>query len=275
MTEGQRNSRWRQGQLLNNEAARALGLLYEPDAGDSLVIIASHDCDLASNPDREPFVEVIVGQKVVKDGNHTHAKNPRKLHIEFTGESLFWGEFEANRKRSIDKIGLRQYVPVASAWLNAESRATFQFWLASRYRRAAFPDEFERRLSANGLSNFIAKRVKPHGDLITGLFFDVDNGDDISRNSDDTYMLDITILYIADENFIAAKEAASAIAHSISSEFERKLLTPTHQWKEIELRSCEAVSEASLTYQDYKSMKRWRLDYMSLGADPQQPAPAE
>ncbi len=277
MAEGHRNSRWRQGQLLSKEAIEALGLFPVTDAKDTLAIVASHDCDLASGSDREPFVEVIVGLKVIKDGNHTHGKNPRKLHIEFSGETSFWGEFEASSKRSIDKHSLMLHSPLNHSRLNAENQATFQFWLASRYRRAAFPDEFERRLKANKLTENIATILKPLGSLITGLFFSVDSDEEMTHSGKkNTFILDITLLYIEDDSLIEGEKIANALAQSLTSVFRKKLFDPEkNQWQDIELRSCEAVSEAALSYQDFKIMKRWRLDYISLGADPQQPAPAE
>ena len=46
-------------------------------------------------------------------------------------------------------------------------------------------------------------------------------------------------------------------------------------WLHIELRSCDPVSESVLTYQQFKQLKRWRLEHISLGAEPQQPVLAE
>ena len=46
-------------------------------------------------------------------------------------------------------------------------------------------------------------------------------------------------------------------------------------WQHIELRSCDSVSESVLTYQQFKQLKRWRLEHISLAAEPQQPVLAE
>jgi lactam utilization protein B len=150
-------------------------------------------------------------------------------------------------------------------------------WLASRYRRSAFPDEFERRLiKESKLHEKIAKAVKPHGALIAGVFFDVDQGAEITRaGSDDTYTLDITILHAADPNFDAAEKAAETAAKAIEKAFKDKLFAPTQTWQHIELRSCEVLSESVLTYQLFKQLKRWRLEHISLGAVPQQPVMPE
>lgn len=279
MVEWNRDTPWRQGHLLGRDAIVALGLVHATGLENTLVIVASHDCDLAQAPDGEPCVEVIIGRLVTdKDGNCTHAKNARKLHIEFAGVAACWAEFDATAKVPIDKLKLNEFGPRTDTHLSPESHATFQIWLASRYRRSAFPDEFERRLTSKEfrLNEKIAKAVKPHGELIAGVFFDVDGGVEVTRDGpDDTYTLDITILHAADPDFDAAEKAAIAAAKSIQTAFEDKLFKPTKTWQHIELGSCDAISESVLTYQAFKQLKRWRLDHISLAADPQQPVPAE
>lgn len=278
MAEWNRDTPWRQGHLLNTDAIAALGLRHNTSPEATVAVVASHDCDLAQDPEFEPLVEVLIGCPVAeKDGNCTHAKNARRLHVEFTGASAFWGEFEATAKVSVGKWALNEFRPRADAILPPESRATFQMWLASRYRRSAFPDEFERRLTRETkLAEKIAKAVKPHGELITGVFFDVDEGIEVIRDGpDDTYTLDITILHAADPNFEVAEKAADTAAKAIEQAFKEKLLAPARKWQLIELRSCEPVSESVLTYQQFKQLKRWRLDHVSLAANPQQPVLAD
>ena len=252
MAEWRRDTPWRQGQLLTSAAAEALGLQHQTNAGQTLVVVATHDCDLAQAPAVEAVVEVIVGRSITKlDGNSTHAKTPRRLHIAFNGDRPCMAEF-------------------------AENYNTFQFWLASRYRRSAFADEFERRLSETKLAEKISKALKPRGSLISGIFFDVDQGVEVKHvGPDDTYTLDIYILYPVEPNAYFAETAASETAEVIMAAFADKLFKPTRTWQHIELRSCEVVAESVLTYQQFRQLKRWRLEYISLAGDPQQPMLAE
>lgn len=273
MAEWNRDTPWRQGHLLANDAIEALGLQHPVVPDQTLVVVASHDCDLAQPPESEPVVEVVIGRLVTdKNGTYTHAKNARKLHVDFVGAAVLWAEFEITAKVAVDKVKLNEFAPRADARLSNENHATLQMWLASRYRRSAFPDEFERRLTKETkLAEKIAKAVKPHGELIAGVFFDVDEGDEVTRNgADDTYTLDITILHAADPDFDKAEKAANAAAKAIEAAFKDKLLNPTQKWQHIELRSCEPVSESVLTYQQFKVLKRWRLEHISLAAEPQQ-----
>ena len=277
MAEWNRDTPWRQGFLLGDDAIDALGLRYAENPDQTIVVVATHDCDLAQDPQFEPVVEVVVGCLAAKDGNCTHAKNARKLHIEFAGDVQFWAEFEATAKVHVDKLKLNEYSPRSDVRLRSEDHAVLQMWLASRYRRSAFADEFERRLTKETkLAEKIQKAVKPHGELIIGVFFDVDEGAEVKRNGpDDTYKLDITILHQADPDFVAAENAARAAADAIEKAFNEKLFAPANRWQHIELHSCEPMSESVLTYQMFKQLKRWRLEHMSLAADPQQPVLAE
>lgn len=277
MAEWDRDTPWRQGNLLGSDAIEALKLHHPESQEKTLVVVATHDCDLAQYPDAEPRIDVVIGRLTDKDGNYAHAKSARRLHVEFSGAAPFGAEFDAIAKVSIAKTHLLPFLPRTDAHLTPENHATFQMWLASRYRRSAFPDEFERRLTQETkLAEKIAKAVKPHGDLIAGVFFDVDEGEEITRNgAADTYTLDITILHTAEPDFVAADKAATTAAKAIETTFKEKLFAPTKKWEYIELRSCEAVSESVMSYLEFKRLKRWRLDYISLAADPQQPVLAE
>ena len=277
MAEWDRDTPWRQGDLLGSDAIDALKLRHPEFQGKTLVVVATHDCDLAQHPNLEPRIEVVLGSLTDRDGTYAHAKSSRRLHVEFSGAAQFWAEFDAIDKVSIAKTDLLPFMPRSDAYLIPENHATFQMWLASRYRRSAFPDEFERRLTQETkLAEKIAKAVKSHGDLIAGVFFDVDEGEEVTRNgAADTYTLDITILHTAEPNFFAADKAATAAAKAIETAFKEKLFAPTKTWEHIELRSCEAVSESVMSYLVFKRLKRWRLDYISLAADPQQPVVAE
>lgn len=279
MAEWGRDTPWRQGFLLTSETCAALGLLHHESPERTLVVIVTHDCDLVQLQSSEPYVEVIVGCLIDHlDGNHTHAKSSRKLHIEFNGETPLLAEFDATHKTRISKEKLSSYSPEEKVRFTPEKFSIYQYWLASRYRRSAFPDEFERRLTVETkLAKKIAKAVEPHGENISGIFFDVDEGEDVKRDGpEDTYTLDIYILHPSEPDYETAETAARQAAVVIEQAFRDKLYNkPMQTWNQIELRSCEVLSENTLTYQHFKQMKRWRLEHMSLAEDPQQQVLAE
>lgn len=276
--EWTRDTPWRQGHLLPHEAIKSLGLTHPKYPDDTLVIVASHDCDLAQLPDNEPSIEIVFGHRIhVLDGNNTHAKSSRTLHLRFEGDDPLLAEFVITNKRSISKYALIAFIPVAEFKLSSAGLSIFQRWLASRYRRSAFLDEFENRLKNTGLAGRIAKAVKPHGELITAVFFDVDEGEEILRNGpDDIYVLDIVLLYATEPDFNAAALAANKAKEVIEDAFRTKLFdNQSKKWRNIELRYVDTISEEALSYRQFTLMKPWRIEHISLGADPQQPILAE
>lgn len=272
--EWTRDTPWRQGHLLPHEAVKSLGLTHPKYPDDTLVIVASHDCDLAQPPDKEPEIELVVGRQIQSlDGNYTHAKSSRILHIEFEGKEPLPAEFVITAKCGIPKNVLADFSPTTDFSLSPADCATFQMWLASRYRRAAFPDEFQRRLTESRLTEKIANAVRPHGKMITAVFFDVDEGEEINRKGpSDVYVLGIYLLHITEPDFNAAEAAAKQAKTIIENAFEANLLDKqTDTWGSIELRYVDVLSENAMTFLQSKLLKKWRLDHISLGADPQQP----
>src|SRR5450830_185873 len=81
--EQSRDTPWRQGLVLEQQVAIDLGLIAPDCVDQSVVVMVTHDCDIASDASREPHVEVIVGQRISALGADTNAKTARRLHIAF------------------------------------------------------------------------------------------------------------------------------------------------------------------------------------------------
>jgi hypothetical protein len=255
MMEWTRNSPWRQGNLLTDETVTAINLFHPSYPDDTVVIIATHDCDLAQLPDKEAYIEVIIGRRIQNlDGNNTHAKSPRTLHIAFEGSEPMLAEFVITDKHIIDKNVLAGLTPETTFQLSPSGLSVFQLWLASRYRRPAFPDGFNDRMKESGLAGKIAKAVKQYGEMITAVFFDVDEGREVARIlPDDVYVLDIILLHNTEPDFNAAEAAANKVKAEVENAFKVKLLdNRSGNWQDIELRYVDVFSEEALTYRQSK-----------------------
>jgi hypothetical protein len=215
----------------------------------------------------------LVGRKIEKiDGNNTHAKSSRTLHIPFEGNDTLLAEFVITDKRSVGKEILSEYSPNQDYALSKDSLAILQQWLAARYRRSAFPDEFERRMKSFGIAQKITKVAKQHGEMITAIFFDVEEVCEGSTSSGLIYVLGIILMYETEPDFDSAEAEAEAAKIKIEKIFKSKCYdSKTDSWQGIELRYVDAVSEEALTYRQSKILRKWRLDHISLAADPQQP----
>ncbi|AJQ56050.1 TPA: hypothetical protein F3L15_16530 [Aeromonas hydrophila] len=267
MSEWQRSdNKWRQGYLLDSDALSHFGLVHTTDPDKTVVIVISQDCDLTNSPLKEPMVEIVVGHFIDKhDGNNTKAKNARTLHIPLDSNNKHWAEFVATDKKQINKIELNEFNPHTNLNLEPENLATLQLWLASRYRRSAFPDQFERRLQNAKLKTKISNIATRLGEHISGIFFDVDAGISYGdKEPDDIYILDIIVLYTTEPDPDKAFQDADCMVQEFKKVFKNALFTPTGSWQQIELRFCDAISEGALTYETFRGLKKWNLDHLSI-----------
>lgn len=274
MAEWNRTTPWRQGHILSEEATAALHLKSGEQQERAVVVVISHDCDLATVPAKEPQVEAILGRLIEKpDGNYVHAKNSRTLHVPFIcADQEQWVELTATEKLAISKTNLAGFAPRTDLRLDPSGRSTLQLWLAARYRRAAFPDAFENRLKGNGLHEKLAGIVKPMGEHIRAICFDVDDGkEEIRTNPEDTYALTIYVLYSTESDPEKAQTAAEDVREKIEFAFQQALFEPTQQWRHIELRECIVISDEALTYRQWTFLKQWRMEHLSLREEPPGP----
>lgn len=273
---------WRQGHLLQAETIRELGIHAGFPPENVAAVVITHDCDLAQLPDSEPLVEVMVGVFVegAPDGNYTNCKNLRRLHVGYSasGGNLYV-ELNASSRTFIPKEnsespaqGLSEHSPADAHRMTATERGILQRWLASRYRRSAFPDEFDRRLrDETKLADKVAKAFRNTGAHIVAVFFDVDSGTERMREGeDDPYELMVTLLYATDVDPEAAEAAAEAASVTIRDAFNARCLVGG-QWKWIELVGVEVMADQALSYAHSLVLAKWQADHISLRTDPQQP----
>lgn len=262
-----RDTPWRQGHILSDQAITALGLILEAQT-KQVAIVVSHDCDLAQDPSIEPTVEVIVGHRITNEnGNFTYAKNARRLHLTFSsGIEHLVVDIKAHSKFQVPKHQLSAYQPINSIRLTPNERNILQRWLAARYRRSAFPDEFDRRLESTGIRDRLIKILKSTSSMIAAIYFDVDRGEELSRaGSDEPYALVIYLLFSTENDFEDAEQVATTAKQNIITAFgERCISKETGTWHEIELVDCEVISDQAMTVQQAESLKRWSADHLSL-----------
>jgi hypothetical protein len=275
MVEWDRRTPWRQGHVLAAETVTALHLAPDADLPSTVVVVVSHDCDLAQDPTIEPLVEVIVGRRVnAADGNFTHGKNPRRFHLfAVEGGAAVCVELTATARQAVPKENLAEHKPSATVVIDATNRNTLQYWLAARYRRSAFPDEFDNYLDKRGIARRLAKILEPLGNHIVAVFFDVDEGEERAHaGADDPFTLSIDLLYSTDTDPTATEAAAVKAAEEITKVFrDRCFSAESQRWSAIELLQCTPISDQALTYAMSLRLKRWNADYISLRAEPAQP----
>lgn len=271
-----RDTDWRQGDLLTCEAAAALGLIEATDDGRRAIII-THDCDLPHAG--EPFVEVIVAEQVVKDPKPdpqlSYAKNPRRLHLTYEGAdaALLVLELRHDDRRSVPKNNFSERaVKNSSLSLPVEAKRALKQWLAARYGRPAFPNEFEERLRKRSgkrtVEQQIARILEPDAKYLVGLFFDLGAQRGAEAVVGEPYALSVSVVYDATEGGGQARTAAERVAAQLRDLFEETYGKPDVA-RELALDACEAVADTRMTLADLRRVDQWRLEYISLRDDDQ------
>lgn len=267
-----RDTKWRQGSLLSSNDARSLGLLDDGNQDGRAVVVISHDCDLPSKS--EHFVEVIIGRLIGScDSQLTRARNPRKLHLQFlsaAGEELPVELCHADR-REVEK---NRFSELASGdWnftLTSDEKRVLKQWLAARYGRPAFPNNFEARLTKcigkRKLERQIAKILEPVAESLVAILFDLGEQRGVELPEGEPYSLSISIVYDSNEGGSAAREVAESVAAEMVDLFTQTYGTAEIA-TEIALERCTAVSDTRVSLADLRKVDQWRVEYISHGED--------
>jgi hypothetical protein len=268
----ERETHWRQGDLLTQESSLELRLI-EPNQ-NSWAVVITHDCDLPHAG--ESFVEVIVAVICDQDDPQlSHAKHPRRLQLTFNLESgqgkVLLELRHVNRKLILKKEFDQKAQKQKTGLLPTNDKRTLKHWLAARYGRASFPNEFETRLDKaadkkNPIKKQIAKILDSEARHLVGLFFDLDSQRGCEAVKNEPYVLKVSVVYDSIEGGPEARGAAEQVAIAIKDLFEKTYGKPEVA-TEIALEACVAIADTDITLADLRRVDQWRLEYMSLRDD--------
>jgi hypothetical protein len=164
-----RSHGWRQGSVLPSSIVEKAKLSNRwPPAiavgPDDWLIVVSHTCDVRNrNPNNEPDVELLVARPLVQGAtkaNEAHGRNSRRL--QFKGK-LDGRELEllayAHERFATDRLLLAQAPPDEKR--RVDRLDILITWIAKRYRRQAFPDDFDQlaRKAKDKVDKFLMKNA--------------------------------------------------------------------------------------------------------------------
>ena len=233
-------------------------------------MVVSHDCDLANaNLDDEPCVEVIAGKRLPSsDPNRANLKSARTLHLTITCEGRTeCVELTATGKQLIPKSALAAWRPDPRYRLDADNFFTLRRWLAARYDRAAFPDQFERRMyGETDLAERINKVAKKEGvnRVVSGIYFEVSPREELDPAV--PYNLTVVLVYTPGMDPLKNGDIAEEAGKAIDAHFRKRCLPDEAlgTWKHIHLKEVIAYSEEGISVARMKRLQRWHLDHLSM-----------
>ena len=273
MASSSRGSHFRQGQVLSCQLVKQLIKEYPPreNSENPCAVVASHDCDLAAEPSKEPNTEIIIGPYVDQlDGCFSQGKNARRLHIAYQNKAsrnqTEFIELKAANKCFIPKncMEKKRNAIKQNLYLESNEVRILQRWLSARYSRAAYPEFFNQRLQEKNIPKKIGNILRGQTQQIHSLLFDLDQGKSIERRQPtDVYELDIVVLYYGQsDNEKESEKAAGAVVEKIESLFEENFYKQG-RWSNIRLKDCQAVSNTEMTVAQKESLREWDQEYLS------------
>lgn len=270
---------WRQGCQVDPEYALDNGLIEASDA-KSVLLVATHDCDLQSTAESE--VEIFLATIVdTARPECTQGKSPRTLHL--PGAFGVDGALAIVQGRTfrVAKELLLASDPIQS--LDDSDRSLLATWLASRYKRAAFPDSLDQRMrraktiDRTKLADKNIANIKKDRSLakqllgvfttdcgpVEGIYLGLSGKESVELAPSDTYSL--TIVVVAKSRHPNEEEAAlktaSIVAATIQGLFENA--TWDKSAGEIILKASVPTTERSFSLYEFRRMLRWHLDWLS------------
>lgn len=278
---------WRQGSQVDRQHAIDMGWIQAEEI-DGLLIAITHDCDLQSAAESEvELLRATVVSTALPDC--THGKNPRILHLPQALGADGTLEITQSRPLRVPKDALLASNPVKT--LSDSDRGQLASWLASRYKRAPFPDSFDQRLrraktvDSSKLSDRNISRIKrdrslakqligvftSDGGPIEGIYISLKGSE--SAELDPTHAYSLGMVVVATSRGAAEEETRLAIAASVAEKLRG--LFENAVWDssvgEITLEICAPSTERDFPLYQFRRMLRWHLDWLS--GDPEDSEP--
>lgn len=247
---------WTQGSVLVGDAESAGAGLEE---GVRYLVI-SHPCDVVSlNLERDPIVEVLkIEDRETVDGNFTHGKNPRRLHLA-TSEGVVAVDFMG--RVAVERTVLANRTPNSN--MAEDERRLLAAWLSARYARPTFADEFNRRLAP--ASRGIERVLKSAGTRMSGIYVATSLAE---LDAEHEYQVRIVVT-------MRPSDYAEAGLFAVASKGVDDLEGLIKPLPGIDLVAVELYSEDSVSVDALRTFARWDYDSLSFkeGDEAVLPAP--
>jgi len=195
------------------------------------------------------------GRTGLEDQNFFHGKHPRRLQLRIqhvAAQGLY--EIKITERLEVPRRYLSETDEQPDYALDGRDLPAFRRWLGRRYNRSAMPTEFNER--CRPAQQLIADRLKKRGELITGIFLQIDPPDE-ELGPDAKYKV-FAHLTVAPETAADGKlfDRALLARNAFEAGFAK--------CEGIEFIDAQIVSEADFSIYDLRRCTRWDLsDYIS------------
>jgi len=250
---------WHQGDIIDDESSiqallksscwPQISNLQLPD----FLVVLSQTCDIYQKIEEEPYIDLLAGYFDKKDGNFFHGKNPRRLQIEFLKKII---GFSVHNIIRIQKDEFEKIEPKHSSMkMDKKDIKLIINWISKRYARAAFPDEFNMRLSKSRQE--IDKAQKdPLMAKVSLIYIDITD-EELKPDIDYIVTMIIGVCHGSDQKIILQVE---------------DLFYDTFKIPGLDV-DINVFDEYDITYEVISTYKRFDWDFRSLPENPERSAP--
>ena len=247
-----KNLGWRQGAILSKDLIDRLGkdrLLSERLCGEDIIVVLGHSCDITNDDcDKEPNVELIPGRMSSEDPCALYVKNPRALQLKRSGGEIL--SFSIHERFLVPREYLCDSKP--SSHLSPKEVWDLATWVARRYVRAAFPDEFNRRIAQ--VEGKIHDFIKNKHEILVGIWVYVE---DRELDEDEEYKIFVHVVLKpecwedSDKRIVGYKMAD-------------KITALLQKCEKIALAGeVQILPATKFSLDDFMSMKQWDFEDLS------------
>lgn len=249
---------WRQGSVLPAALANELNdqkLLPWTVSPNEFLIVLSHDCDVTNaSLTVEPTVELLRLRAVsARDGNLDWGKNPRRYQFvdSRTSPPMVY-EASVHDRVLVPRHCLIGHKPDRARVVDPEILKRLCRWIAGRYTRAAFPNAFNDRVQP--AVDELRSLFKSKGHLLTGVYLLVIDAE--LPEGDDYHVVLIATMLDEQHNDLPARVSGQELLNRIEAIMAG--------CSGVELEASELRSEADVSLDDLRRLKRWDFDDLSL-----------
>lgn len=220
-----------------------------------LVVVVSHDCDIAQSAlEKEPWVELVVARVVDRrpNGGRTRGKHPRLLEFDArVGDAAVTAQVSASERWLVPKERLAGSEP--AGFLLTTPPAVLPNWISIRYIREAFPDEFNRRWSR--LADDLKQLLRTSASDINSIYLAIDHAE---LDPGQTYVVVMrAVMLVSDYEVQARRTQAQATLGRIAAALS--------SCDGIDVVDFDLVSERDFSLEDVGAMSRWSpFDALSM-----------
>lgn len=239
---------WRQGDILPFHENIAQNIIdQKPTMEHSekvMFCLASHDCDIVNDREKEPFIELLQGNKIEKRSpENMNIRNPRILDIQVQDLLL---RFCIHDRFRVPKDIFLTITRDENNQPDETTRNIIRRWLANRYVRSAFPDAFNRRLESKQFEKLLKSDWMKHARQI---LVNVCN-DELGEN--DEYHISVIV------------EVEEGLPQEIADTIECHVDKAFSSCKGISIDNLRIAVEDDITLHDLRTYRKLEYDFRSL-----------